>query len=483
VLYRSPTQFLDLSGFAVRSAAQVIEAAAMSCADSLPYSMLAATCEAAIIGRDLTGDPAQTHVALAADREDVAEAIVHLVEEAGLRFLSATPLDAALMANFVKRELAGRQHRGALYIGQYTSFFVVVSRGTLLFSRRIDLGIETLVTSLTRPINIAGRPEIELTVDEARALLAKHGIPDRDEHVHEEHGLTGMQVVPLLQPVLQRFIVELRQSLRFGLDEANRKDLSLWVTGGGSALKNLATVIGRELGIESAGDTAYPDPDADRERKDAIADRVILSRLNLMPRPMAMQRRTAKLRRWMMTGASAAMVLIAVEGARYHTQVRSAQSEADVYASQLEDLKALESTQAKLKVVMGAKAQLQKAIHEEIGLVNNYRACMQELSLITPPTIRFTRIEFRDVPKGGGGTLAGFAFPSTKDAHRTDLESFIEAMKGSPLFTDVVLGNVQIKATGASDGQQFHASFDTVPAARNPLEGRQLAEAETGGAS
>ena len=32
VLYRSPTQFVQLSGYAVRSAAQVVEAATMSCA-------------------------------------------------------------------------------------------------------------------------------------------------------------------------------------------------------------------------------------------------------------------------------------------------------------------------------------------------------------------------------------------------------------------------------------------------------------------
>lgn len=480
VLYRSPTQFVDLSAYAVRSAAQVIEAATMSCADSLPYSMMSATCEAMIVGRDAAGDPCQTHVVLGAEREDIAEAIAHLVEEAGLRFQSATPLDAALVAHLVRGELAGRHRRGALYIGQYTSFFVVVNAGSLLFSRRIDLGIETLVTSLTRPINIPGRAEIELTVDEAREVLAKHGIPGRDEIVHAEHGLTGVQVVPLLQPVLQRFIVELRQSLRFGLSEEDRADLSIWVTGTGSSLKNLATLIGTELGIESAGDTTYPDPEPTRERQDAIADRSFLTRLNLMPRPLALRRRTARLRRWMVTGAVAAMVLIGVEGVRYHKQVQSAQDEADVYAAQIKDLQSLEGTSAKLKVVMAAKAQLQRSIHENIGVVNNYRACMQELSLITPATIRFTRIGFQDTPDETAGTLTGFAFPSRTNGDRTDLEPFIEALRASPLFAGVKLGNVQMDASGRGEGQRFTASFVTVPAARRSGEVNQVATADTG---
>lgn len=481
VLYRSPTQLVDLSGYAVRSTAQAIDAAKMSCADSVPYSMLTATCEAMVVGRDAGGDPPETHVVVAADREDISEAIVYLIEEAGLRFCSAAPIDALLMASLVRRELASKEHRGTLYVGQYTSFFVVSSRGTLLFSRRIDLGFETLVSSLTRPINIRGRAEIELTDEEARALLARHGIPGRDDEVHEAHGLTGTQVVPLLQPVLQRFIVELRQSLRFGLSDTERTDLTLFVTGAGSALKNFASLIGQELGIEAASDTTYPDPDPALERTDALRDNAFLDGLNLMPRPLATDRRTKRLRRWMITGAAAAMVLIAVEGARYHMRVKGAQLEADVYASQIADVQALQSTSAQLKSVMGAKYALQGSINQQIGLVVNYRACLQELSRVTPRTIRFTKIDFNCSQTSTTGLVTGFAFESEDHPGKTDLETFIEGLQASPLFTEAVLGNVQIGHAGDSEGQQFQATFTAVPTPRGRGLARQVAAVEDSG--
>ena len=62
--------------------------------------------------------------------------------------------------------------------------------------------------------------------------------------IGEGYGLAGTQVVPLLQPVLQRFIVELRQSLRFGLNDNDRANLSLFITGPGSAVKGLSVDSG-----------------------------------------------------------------------------------------------------------------------------------------------------------------------------------------------------------------------------------------------
>jgi len=487
VLYRSPTQSVDMSGFAVRASAQAVDAATLGCADSLPYSTMSAICEATIVGRDAQGEPRQTHVVVAAEREDIAEAIVHLVQDAGLQFISATPLDAAVIAQFVGDELREKARHGALYIGEHTSFFVVVSGGRLLFSRRIDLGIESLVSSLTGTITIPGRAAaIDLTSDEARAILLEYGIPDRDTVINEEQGMTGAQVVPVLQPALQRFVVELRQSIRFGLDEQDRADLALKVTGPGSTLPGLSRLIGRELSIETEPDPGYANagdwfkPGASTgERADATRDHAVLRRLNLMPRELARMRRNGRLRRWLLTGTAAALVGVGVDGFLTHSKLAGARLQAGAYTATLSELKTLEQTRSKLAEVIIARDTLEKTIAETLGPSVDYHACVRELSRITPSSIRFLRLDFNSSNDTTTGSLSGYAFSTAAGVDTTDLSAFIDRLEESPLFDGVTLGNVHKGTVGDRDGQRFQATFEAVSVPPGtPIDGSLTASAE-----
>jgi Tfp pilus assembly protein PilN len=488
VIYRSPTQSVAMSSFGVGSTGQAIEAATLSCCDALPYSAMTAICQATVVGRDGSGDKRQTHVVAAAEREDVAESIVQLIEEADLHFASATPLDAAVMSNFVACELASKaERRAALYVGEYTSFFVVVSRGALLFSRRIDLGLESLASALTRPITAIGRPEpVELSIDEARTLLQKHGIPDRDATVHEAHGLTGAQVIPLLQPALQRFIIELRQSLRFGVSEEDRSGLTIEVTGSGSTIRGLAPLIESELGTQATENASYATSAGWHEAGakggelvDALRGRRVLLDLNLMPQEMAQQRRTSRLRRWLWTGAAAAVAVVASDGMRYHVQLDGAREEAEIYRTQLVDLEGLRATGEQLKAVVAASVGLDRSIEEEIGTTVNYRACMHELSRLTPRSIRLTSVGFQRNQGRTEGTLAGVAFETEDGSDRTELEEFIQTLRESPLFRAVVLGNVQIGTIGDTDGQRFNVTLEAIAVPRVARGERTVSAGDT----
>ena len=475
VLYRSPTHAVELSGLAVSSVAQAVEAAKMSCTDSLSYSAMSAVCEGEVVGRDAAGTPRQTHVVVAAEREDIADAIVQLVEEAGLKFVSATPIDAAVLAGLVREAMAEKGATlGRLYVGEFISFFVVARGGRLLFSRRIDLGLESLATSLTRPIRTRNRDEpIELDMEGARTVLHQHGIPPRDKVVHDEYGLTGGEMMPPLQPILQRFVIELRQSLRFGVSDEERADLTIRLIGPGSALPGLADLFARELSVETNADSscagydwAAPGSDAG-ELADALRDRNFLKRLNLMPLDLAVRRRTGRLRRWLWTGAAAALVVIAADAVRYHLRLDGARMQANAWATQLAQAKKLKATEEKLQVVMEALSEVERTVDREIGLVPDYRACMQELSRITPATVRFTAVGFQRQPGVIVGSVSGYAFQRSPDTQRTDLEAFIDQLRSSPLFEDVVLGNVNKGTIKQAEGERFDATFVMIGVQRN----------------
>jgi Tfp pilus assembly protein PilN len=428
-----------------------------------------AACDAWVVGRDARGEARQTHLVAAADRQDVLQAIVTLVEEAGLTFAVAAPLDAAVAARVVSvalRERGGA--RGWLYVGEHASLFVIANDGVLRFCRRIDLGLDAVVQALTRPIRGAGQDgAVELDVDEARAVLREHGIPERDDVIHERRQLTGARVIPLLQPVLQRLIVELRQSLRFGLSDEDRAGLELTITGPGAALRGLDRLIDDELEVPTARDSRYEgcvwfEPTAGAgELLDAMEQRRFLRGFALLPRELDQRRRIARLRRWMWTGAAAAIVVIAVNAFTNRHRLDEARREADAYAS-VRDAEALQETGQRLQAALQAMSAFRAAIDQEMGRRVDFRACLHELSRLTPPSVRFTSVNFRQDASETLGTVVGFAFAPTDQPGQTELEAFIAQLRSSPLFRDPELSQVTWGEINGREGERFEATFGAI---------------------
>ena len=132
VVYNSPTQIVDLAELNISSASQAREAAILSCAEAIPYSLDAAVTEAIVIGHDPTDDEPQTHVLLVADRQDIATAIVDMIEEAGLEFQTATPLQATIIAKLAGSALRNSQaYQGWLYLGNNCSCNILSIQQTM----------------------------------------------------------------------------------------------------------------------------------------------------------------------------------------------------------------------------------------------------------------------------------------------------------------------------------------------------------------
>lgn len=251
VLYESPTQMVDVVSLPGGSASEAMAAAKLACTEALGVSADAAVCRAGVLGRDRPGEGRQTHAIVAAERDDVLRAIESMVQEAGLRFLAATPLEAIVFAEAARALLrTGAPNCGRLYLGERSSVFVAGGSGRLALKRRLSIGVNALRTGLTRPIQRRGSTElIELTSAEAQHLLLTHGFPEHDAILETERRLRGSEILPLLQPPTQRLIVELRQSLRFGLPEADRASFTLALGGPGAQVPGLAEVIARDLEI------------------------------------------------------------------------------------------------------------------------------------------------------------------------------------------------------------------------------------------
>ncbi len=476
VVYRSPTQSVELVSLPLRSATQARGAALLTGTESLPYSVRDALCEALVVGRDSGRDEPQTHAVVAAERDDIAGAIVELVESSGLSFVSATPTDAVLLARIVRAALREKSaDRGWLYIGEMSSFFVVTGQGMLRVRRCINIGLQTIATSLTRPIRSrTGGDPIELSPEVARQILHSSGV-NIDRVTHGPIELSRDQIMPLMQPVLQRYIVELRQSLRFGLSDEQRRRLSITVMGPGSAIPGLVDLIARELGVQAASDPQQADYDyrvpgsEGSELVDATSDRRLLSNLNLQSRGTADRRRLGRLRRWLWTGAAAAIAMVAFDGFQSHLGLEQARQDVEDLVREATRMQEIEATRVRLVEAVEAMTTLQQIVVDQIGGHADLSAFMQELTHLTPESVRLTALSFRHDGDTTRGQLTGYAF-AVEAGGADRLEDFIEALKSSPLVEDVVLEKVNIGALHGRSGRRFDAHLIAISVPGGSLE-------------
>lgn len=469
VLHRSPTASVDLSSLPMESASQAVDAAKLGCLDSLSYSSNAAIVEAMLIGRDRRGEHRQHHLVTAAERDDCADALAQCVEAAGLKFTSATPMDAVTLwrvAGDVFREKSGDVAR--LFVGEHSSHFVVGGAGRIIFGRSIGLSLAALTRSLTRPIRPAeGEEPVELTSEQARQILFDYGVdPPRDQTIPGT-GLTGAQLLPPMQPVLQRCVVELRQSLRFGLPDEMRERLQVQLTGPG-VQAGLAEMLERELGVPFAVATSSHQYDDARpaseggELAEGIRRPDAMASLALLPQEVNEIRRVARLKRWLWTGAAAALALVGVDWVRYDAQLSDLQDRASALETQAAMWETMQATREKLQAALDGVTALQGRLDEKLGQSMNPRAILQEISALAPEAIDLTAIGVEYADGRLRCTLEGYALLGENAASSDDLITFVDRLKQSPLFRDVVLENVQAGLLGEQHGERFTASMTAI---------------------
>lgn len=472
VLYRSPSECVEYSNLSLDSTAEAQEAAILGCADALSCPLDSAVAAAAIIGRDSIGLKKQTHLVVAADHDDALAAIVDTLEDAGLKFVTAAPLDAIIMAKVAADELRTHRKRAYLYLGEQRSFLTVTSQGSLTFARPIALGYDALARGLARPVRQGTEQEsLSFSLESARRFLFQYGFPNPAHseplRVGDQQVRAG-QVLPLLQPVLQRLIVELRQSLRFAVPDAERAELELCIGGPGSAMPQTAEIIAHELGVTTATDKRYAEFAVDKcttpgsELLDAIGDRSAVKQLGLAPQRLQRRRQSGGLRRCLWLGAAAAIAVIAFEAWRYTTLIAQARQTSDQLADRAKSLQDSAPALAAVASMNTLEAEIQKHTSNAV----DFRSCLHELSRITPQTIRLVSVSLNEREGKMIGMINGVAFEDPNAPGHTDLETFIDALRGSALFTNVSLANIQSSLWQDRAGQRFEASFEVVAVPR-----------------
>lgn len=449
VLYSSPSLWVRLSSITAQRPADALQAAELEARAGSDTTRLQSVAPLPLGDRTVEGEH---HFILCSDRAASVEATWNLVNAAGLQTAGLSALEAAVFASMAARCSSRPEPEamvGELYLGQERSWLLVTGGGRLRFHRQISVGCEQLISALTHPIRTRERGEVQLTRADARRLLTRHGLPLLDEVYDCDRSIDGRDVLPALQPVLQRLLIELRQSLKFSRSEGDYSQIALRLVGPGADIARLSSLLDDNL--DSA---TFTKREVSTVATNAAPDDLSITNIApLLPPAVTSRNRRRTLRRQLAAGAMIAASVLLADGLLLHNRLTAAQAR---LASARHLAESHESQARRTDLIRRIDAAITNA-ESRAAFWHHYQpdlgAVLREVSDSAGPEIAFTSIEIQEAnPTEGRGILAGYAHGADPDG---TLREFVTRLETSPLLRSVSRGQVSTRMLDGKVVREF----------------------------
>jgi len=191
---------------------------------------------------------------VAASSEVDVDKIQAWIERSGLQCAGIVPT-GALLLNEVARASKTSSADGlqvVVHVDNYRSSLCVMMEGRAELLRTFEIGLSNLGEAIIRAADGCAKQN-QLMNTQACVLehLQTHGIPQRDMDYIAELGLSSNSVLPLLQPVLQRLCVEIKQSLRMVARRSGGAIARLELRGPGASVPRLRDAIAQSIDADA----------------------------------------------------------------------------------------------------------------------------------------------------------------------------------------------------------------------------------------
>ena len=406
---------------------------------------------------------AQAHILAAAEAELRAASLTDWVRSADLHVERLIPAEAVDLARSVK--LVTRPEvqslSALLWLGEHSAVLAVGSAGKLVFVRSVSTGLESLVEALTRPMRPKDSSEVvTLTRDQARTLLRGVGIPHPEQLLPDYPALAGSSLLPHLQPVLQRLSVEVKQSLRFGIPEAQRGTVTLSIAGPASVLPNLAAVLARQAGVPAApallADSPF-DPACD------VVDARDATTINLLPEILRFAATSRRLRGALMAGAALTIATMAADfGVNQFSLRQETRRLESLEAQRLSASRSAASRESSI-AARNALTALEQRVRSRLTDAPDPASALALLADQTPPSMRLTDISLASEAALPILSLRGFIRYADAPDPAGIINRYITTLSGAPVIAAARLGTTVRAPVRGSDALSFEIRIELVP--------------------
>ncbi len=431
------------------------------------------------------GKPGRAHVVVAADRNGQLEKLAMFARRNGLRVASVHPIRARLLVAAASRALTRNDGKPLIVADVSGSVVACASEGALLFVRPIDVGLAQIADAFVRALGALGEGGVmvsPLSRTRAHAILFESGIPGRGALLDAPTGLHGEAALPLIQPVLQRFGVEVRQTLRFAMDEAAQARATLVLEGPGALVPGLDGAISSQLELVVEKSSGWCDGGrcGDGERAGLVLTGLPATSAGALM-PVSEQIRTARrsLNAALVAGAAAAGLLIAGLAGFASAGLSQVNREIARLGGQFKQMTESRAQRGQAAVLSRDLAVAQKAMAGVLGRRAAWSAALGELTRVCGESVRLSDVSgqfSRDSSASAELTLRGVARSGEQDEDAS-LRAFLTRLTQSPLVESAQLVSSRSGDDGGESVRMFELSIKLSTVAVAPPE-RELGAVE-----
>jgi Tfp pilus assembly PilM family ATPase/Tfp pilus assembly protein PilN len=375
-------------------------------------------------------DPHPGVAIVSAACESNVDSIRMWIERLGFRCVGVIPAGALLLNEVAQASKASGDSGLSviLHIDNHRSALCVVMKGQIELLRTFEVGLNNLGRTLIHAAS--GNPDNCLNSDTlSRALecLHLHGIPQRDTVYDDERGLSANAILPLIQPVIQRLCVEIKQSLRMVLRRAGGAQVQLQIRGPGSSVPRLPDTIAQFIDAEIVGGE---DQHSDISVDDCLRSGGGWKELVLSSRRVSRTVNDQRFRRAMVIGGALGLVTLGLEAGHYvqiSSELDTMIQKMDGQIQQVRKFDALSQVAVDMDERLG---QGQALLDEFLGAQPDWNAVLTGLAMSAESRVELT--EIRGIGDMNDATIQLYGIADAREGS-TALADFIEKLQACRL--------------------------------------------------
>ena len=418
----------------------------LALSEASPFSFAEARCSVVSLGSDRSNATAcQEHFLAFAELHTVLESIESFTSACGLVPAGAVPDSAVLLDSAFSLSSASDAARPliTLNIGHLQSAVVAREAGRMRFARCLPIGLEQIASTVKREILArGGTAAASLGPIE---VLKQVGVPRRGA---SGFGVPLDAILPATQSVLQRLVVEIKQSIRFGFTEQTRSHVVLLASGRGLEVTDLIPTIAGQCGCETSPAVESSTPAV----QNSPASRTLL--LHALRSIAATGKSTVTdLRRAVLLGGALAMLCVAGDAAVTRMRVTGLEREVEQLSASASDSGSTKAVADKTLINEAALAAVTSRINAWYGQSTRPDALMLELAAAAGTDAVISEFDLRagkDIPVA---RLRGVAFGDP----RRVVQRIVDTLAASPLVAEAKLESIRRggRDAGGREGDQF----------------------------
>lgn len=399
---------------------------------------------------------------ISADADSFLDDIVGFVERAG--FVCAGVSSVALAhAKSVSAALSSQKEtRLVCDVGEHETIVAMGENRAIPLFRPFSVGVASFTDVYVRVLE---QEHIEDVQQRAREYVFRHGVPGRDQVLDQSLNLTGRDVLPMLQPVIQRLAVEIKNTLRFGLEGRDTESLHVELAGLASAMPGLASALSVNLDFEI---TASPGPHTDQPVIPSLTESVIAVPADLNPlRPLRLTREMARSRFKTCTrlGCVAAAIALGVEAMLAFGDIRASTAELKTLEPRMTVVRDYNQQSGRAASLASELGAVRGVIDERVGNVARWAPALRVIAGAMQDNTRL--VDCRGFHESGHAWYRLSGEVELRTAEDRTLGVFLDTLEHNDMIDLVELESARVEngAEGAIQRFVLRVRLITQPAA------------------